>query len=502
MDPIAQIDDICDRFEDAWLAGTPASIEAVLASADAAIRVELLKELLRLDIEYRRKRDPAFSLQEYRSRFPEADTWLVSLADKEERKPTVRPTVRLSVISGPNQGRQFTFDRHETFLLGRSQDAHCSLPGDAYLSRHHFMIEVNPPLCRLVDLASHNGTKVNGQRVEVVDLKNGDKIEVGVTGLIIGISFQTADEEAHWDVDTIKPVPRPAMNAADDPPSVPGYRMLGKLGQGGMGVVYRAVSESSGEVVALKTLRLPALPPMDDGEMDVTFARFLRESRLLRSLSHPNIVGYRDCGHVGDHLYFTMELIEGTDAAALLARHGPFPIGAAVRLMGHVLEALSYAHSRNVVHRDLKPANIMVADNGARAVVTDFGLARAWGESNLSQLTVTGDLAGTPAFMPPEQILNFHTVTPAGDQYAAAATLYALLAGQPPFPLDCTAQELFKWVLEKTPQRLETRRPEISPPLAAVVHQALDRDPKRRFVDVREFSAALQPFADGMNDQQ
>jgi serine/threonine-protein kinase len=110
--------------------------------------------------------------------------WLESLDARREAERTIH----LTVISGPHQGRQFTIDRRETFLLGRSTVAHCSLPDDEYLSRNHFMIEVNPPVCRLVDLSSHNGTKVNGERVEVVDLKDGDRIEVGATCLLVAIA--------------------------------------------------------------------------------------------------------------------------------------------------------------------------------------------------------------------------------------------------------------------------------------------------------------------------
>ena len=402
-------------------------------------------------------------------------------------------TIVLRVTAGPHQGEEFVLDRHATFLLGRSAEAHCALPEkDPYLSRHQFLIEANPPACRLVDLKSKNGTKVNGVRVEAVDLKNGDTIEVGETHLVAtvrsvdeGVATRSKPTTPPDAFDTLAPEkPKPL--------EVPGYRLQAILGEGGMGAVYQAIHEGSGETVALKTLR-PALNSSDDA-----LRRFEREARVLRSLLHRHIVGFREFGRTEQFLYLTMELIDGGDARRLKGGDGSVAIGRAVRLACQVLDALAYAHARDIVHRDLKPANVLVAvENGEEvAKVSDFGLARAWQESSLSGLTITGEQAGTPAFMPPEQILDFHTVRPAGDQYAAAATLYSLLTGGLLYPKATSAADMFKMILQQDPKPIRELRADIPTPLAVAIHRALDRKPDKRFGDVSRFREALLPFAE------
>jgi eukaryotic-like serine/threonine-protein kinase len=413
----------------------------------------------------------------------------------EPAAPVVAATIRLRVTAGPHAGREFLFDRHATFLLGRSSEAHCSLPDkDKYLSRHHFLIEANPPACRLIDLRSHNGTKWNGVRVETADLRDGDRIEVGETHLIVEIA--QGDAASTQTLGATPPAARPSEHSTVLPeapawPAVPGYRMVGKLGEGGMGAVHKAVHEASGALAAIKTLR-SRLPAASEA-----VARFRREARVLESLTHPNIVAFREMIETEAGFCFAMEFVDGSDAATLLRLHGPMALGRAARLACQLLEALANAHAQGIVHRDLKPGNLLVTSQDGREIakVTDFGLARAWQESSLGGLTITGEQAGTPAFMPPEQILDFHGVRPSGDQYAAAATLYSLLTGSSLFPSLKTPAELFKRILQDEPMPIRRRREEVPEALAAAIHRALDRKPENRFADVVRFREALEPFA-------
>src|SRR4029077_5541112 len=132
---------------------------------------------------------------------------------------------------------------------------------------------------------------------------------------------------------------------------------------------------------------------------------------ILSKLQHPNIVAFQDMGQTGELVYFAMELVAGTDANQLVKKEGPLSIGRATRILLQVLDALAYAHQKGIVHRDLKPANILLAD-GDMAKVADFGLARTYQESPMSGLTLSGEIGGTPQFMPPEQVRNFRTVKP------------------------------------------------------------------------------------------
>jgi serine/threonine-protein kinase len=418
-----------------------------------------------------------------------------------------RLRVTLTVTEGPHQGARFTFAEHDTFLVGRSPEAHFALPDDPYFSRLHFLVEVNPPLCRLVDMNSRNGTLLNGQRVPAADLKDGDVIRGGRTALKVALELPAPGQDAPT-VDgpaavpttpgRAEPVPTRLPDAPGvvtlDPsawPRVPGYRLLRELGRGGMGVVYLASREKDGLHVALKTV-LPAVKPTP-----TTVGRFLREADILRQLAHPHIVSFRDMGEVGGVLYFAMDFVEGRDAGKVLRTQGPLPVGRAVDWACQLLEALAHAHARGFVHRDVKPSNLLVTDAGGREEikVADFGLARAYHASPLSGLTVTGAAGGTPAYMPPEQIRDFRSVKPAADQYAAAATLYNLLTGQLLYDNAGTAMDLYLRILQDSPVPLRSRRPEVQRRLAAVVHKALARRPEERFAHVSLFRQAVLPFA-------
>ena len=421
----------------------------------------------------------------------------------------------LTVTAGPHAGRVFTFDRHDTFLVGRSTEAHFSLPDDPYFSRMHLLVEVNPPLCRLTDLGSHNGTLVNGQKVQVVELHQGDEIRGGKTALRISIGApaettrdlsaanrstpspnQSRGGETRDDADLF----RTPLHLQNDVPTrssapifdllvVPGYRFLKELGRGGMGIVYRGIHESDGSEVAIKTIR----PGANPGPTAV--ARFLREAAILKELRHPSIVGFRDSGEVGGLLYFVMEFVPGRDAARMVAAEGPLPVRRSVGITLHLLEALTYAHGKGFVHRDIKPANLLVSGEPEQEVVrvADFGLARTYQESALSGLTLSGSAAGTPQFMPPEQVTDFRGAKPAADLYSAAATLYHLLTGK--FVYDgVRASDLFRQILLENPVPLRSRRPELPAELESVVHRALARQPADRYADANAFARAMQPF--------
>jgi serine/threonine-protein kinase len=467
--------------------------------------------------------------------------------------------ITLTVTGGPHEGQVFTFDGHDTFIVGRSKRAHFQLPSkDKYFSRVHFLVEVNPPQCRLLDLGSRNGTFVNGERVSATDLRHGDRIKAGHTDLQVAVVGEPQPAEAPaapaahlLAVETCAPpsattpeqkppapqppawepspsysggttlesldepagepcplcgAPLPAAGPAAPAPSlcpgceaevgaqqqsIPGYRLARQLGKGGMGVVWLALSSSDGRRVALKSIT-PAVSGTDDA-----VRRFLREADILRSLKHPHIVAFHEMGEVEDRLYFAMEYVPGIDAGRILARTGPLPVGRAVRWVCQVLGALAYAHDKGFVHRDLKPANLLVADEGGREVVklADFGLARVYQASNLSGLTMTKEIGGTVAFMPPEQIVNFREAKPPADQYGTAATLYNLLTGKYVYDLPRSAMEALAIMLQEEPVPIESRRGDLPAGLVEAIHRALARDPAERFPDAEAMQQALLRFA-------
>jgi serine/threonine-protein kinase len=444
----------------------------------------------------------------------------------------------LKVVAGPHQGKSFTFEDHDVFVVGRSPDVHFPLPNDPYFSRNHFLIELNPPLCRITDLKSRNGTEVNGQVItKPTDLRQGDRIRGGNTELEVVLGTVELDSYRTVSAAIVPSIP-PSIAAANatltanpavpgpftgkealspegkgdisatqerdhtpgqwkEPPStfgtpiIPGYRMFQRLGEGGMGVVYRAERDGDGKSVAIKTI-LPAVA----GDT-MTVARFLREAEILKRLQHPNIVAFTDMGQAGKVLYFAMEYIPGLCIRQLCRNQaGPFPVGRAVRLICQVLEGLAHAHRQGFVHRDIKPANVLVSgtEEPEQAKLADFGLARAYQSSSLSGLTLSGATCGTPQFMPPEQVLDFRSVKPAADQYSTAATLYQLLTGQSVHSGAKDLSALLSQILNEDVKPIRSFRPELPLPLAAAIDRALQRRVEARFPDVEAFRQALLPF--------
>ena len=357
--------------------------------------------------------------------------------------------VILNVIAGPHRGRSFEFQEHDTFIVGRARYAHFRLANrDQHLSRAHFLVEANPPLCRVTDMASTNGTFLNGRRIDESLLQDGDVIEAGDASITvriddsadpratrqavgsnpIPISESNCESSLSLPIDMEQPTPTTVrdVDAGAGADAIPGYRIVRELGRGGMGTVFLAERKSDGIPVAVKVIR----PAVAVGPAEIP--KFLREAGILTKLSHERIVRFFDCGQANGAVFLVMEYVEGFDAAAILDKQGPFSVDAAVSVICQVLEALDYAHQCGFIHRDIKPANILLVERDGRwdTKLADFGLARVYQSSKLSGLTLQGEFGGSLPYIPPEQITEFRNVDPRADIYSAAATLYTLLTGE------------------------------------------------------------------------
>ncbi|MFB8276146.1 serine/threonine-protein kinase [Nocardia colli] len=254
-----------------------------------------------------------------------------------------------------------------------------------------------------------------------------------------------------------------------------GYRVLRKLGAGGMGAVYLAQHPRLPRRDALKVL---AEGPSADGEFR---ARFLREAELASRLAHPNVVAIYDRGMFEDSLWIAMQYVEGCDAAEL-AEQGPqaLPVERALHIVGAAASGLDAAHAAGLLHRDVKPANILVSPKpGApdRVLVTDFGIARAAGES--ATITAAGEVLATLAYAPPEQ-LNGAALDHRCDVYALGGTLYFLLTGSVPFPRATQAAVMYAHLAEPPP-RPSAANPALPPQLDTVIARAMAKDPEDRY---------------------
>ena len=407
--------------------------------------------------------------------------------------------VSLAVVAGPIQGRQFAFEDHDTFLFGRSPDCHAQLAeADTTASRHHFLLEVNPPAVRLRDLGSLNGTYVNGtkyggrgtmtlekareQRWPEVDLRDGDGIRVGTTVFEVHVEGTAPDTVPARTTRRPTPPrrwPRPARS--------PSFEIGPLLGSGGMGSVYKATRKADGAVVALKLMR-PGV--VVDTKSRETFAR---EIEVTASLRHPNVVALYGHGVEGDTFYFALEYCPGGSlAAALLKREGPLDVETALRVTLQALEGLGYAHEQGFVHRDIKPENILLSDaEMGTAKLADFGLAKSFELAGLSGMTATGMVAGTLYFMPREQITHFRLLRPASDVWGMGATLYHMLTLR--YPRDfLPGVDPLHVILSGGTLPLRQRDPWLPEGLAEVVDRAVTDDLAQRYASAMEFRDALR----------
>lgn len=277
------------------------------------------------------------------------------------------------------------------------------------------------------------------------------------------------------------------------------YKLLEKVGQGGMATVFKAEREEDGKIVALKVLNETRLNV--PGAME----RFKREMRAVAALDHPNMVAAYDAVFGGqDHplldfntSYLVMEFVEGRDIRAYIDAYGQLPIPWSVECIRQAAVGLQHAHERGLVHRDIKPSNLVVVNNPEdprpEVKVLDMGLARFTSEAQSEVLTKTGQVIGTADYIAPEQIIDTRGVDHRADLFSLGATLYRMITGEPPYPGKDPGEKL-KARATREPSPARTLRPEISPELEAVLAKMLARKPEDRYQSATEVIDALAPF--------
>lgn len=445
--------------------------------------------------------------------------------------------VILKVIAGPLTGKELEFSHHDTFIFGRMDDCHFYIPDDNYLSRHHFILEVNPPGARIRDLGSLNGTFVNekiiGGRLRnespeegahnrtypELDLHDGDKIKAGDTCFRMKtiieesskniIQCQRCGKNVSAEISLVREsefictdcVNYLTSNSGDlwkalfinlQSPSkhiqIPDYEIKRLLGKGGMGEVYQAKNKVTGSEKAIKVL-LPKVAVNSEAR-----DQFIREIQTISSLHHPNIVRFVESGQSGSAFCIIMELCNGGNLQDVIeSQNRPFTEDELIPIMLGVLDGLAYAHSKGFVHRDLKPQNILIAhdNNSSIAKISDFGIAKNFTQAGFSGMTLTGKYSGSHPFMPREQVTNFKYVKPTSDVWSIAATFYYALTGYLPCEFR-KGEDPLEAILRGSMIPILKRNNQISKGVANVIDKSLSITPENRFQDAGQMRKALK----------
>jgi eukaryotic-like serine/threonine-protein kinase len=448
--------------------------------------------------------------------------------------------VILTITKGNLTGQKFEFDSRTTCIIGRADDCYPKIPDDEYhrpISRYHCLLDINPPNIRVRDFGSKNGTFVNGQKIgqreasqspqegakikfPEYDLNSGDEIKLSNTVFSVGIVHDSefsptlnvakvplypgtvhSPKPNLWD--WLKGLLNRAKAGEENLKAIKHYTLLRKLGEGGFGEVYLAKNEQTGEEVALKIM----LPQVAANPRAVEM--FQREIENTKTLNHPNIVKLKDAGLADGNFFFTLEYCNGGNVCDWMQQLGrTLSVDEALTITLQVLDGLIYAHQaeipavklagggfgkgRGLVHRDIKPPNIfLVHQNGKiQAKIGDYGLSKAFDLAGLSGFTMSGDKAGSPAFMPRQQVIDFKYADPAVDVWAVAASLYFMLTGY--IPRDLDRQDPFLAVLKNNPVPIRDRASGIPESLAKTIDRALLDRSELYYKTAAEFKQAIE----------
>lgn len=426
--------------------------------------------------------------------------------------------VTLRVTSGPHSGLEYSHSGSGSLLVGRASHVHLSLPEDRLLSREHFRVEINPPLCDLVDLGSTNGTKVNGLRVDRVRLSDGDSVAVGDSLIEVWFAPSTMDrlprlrcpgcgvvapeEQPHFLHDGSPWLCTQCDNLRSSFPKTRSDLLIEKpIGGGGMGEVFLARELGTNRPVAIKMMVPTGAASSKAKEY------FRREMTVLKNLlapggrGHMNIVAFYDIFETDGQFQLVMEYVPGKNALEWVAElKAPLPVPSAARIGIQLLSALDYAHSKGYVHRDIKPSNLLIWGpiQKPRLKLSDFGLAKSFRENEgFAGLTRVGDVGGSVGFISPDHIRDFRDLKEPADLYSAGATLYYLMTLRYPyFEFDPYTGEAYRVILEDPAIPLRAHRPDAPEGLQRVLAKSLEKQPKDRWKSAGEMAAALRPFLD------
>lgn len=429
--------------------------------------------------------------------------------------------IKLHIVKGKEPGQVLTVPDGGSLIIGRSKNADVCLD-DQMLSRQHMKVEARLGVAIVSDLASSNGTYLNGERVKESRLATGDKIKIGShifhvelgdgmtgadgsraaaaggLGALAGAQKRevvfcsqcyraTTTAEAKETIGGTYLCPDCADGQPFPEGMIEGFKIAQKIGQGKLGPVFKARHLALMKYVAIKIIRHERA--VDENVV----RRFVREAKIGGRLFHPNILEMYDAAvSQGQHYYVTMEWIDGDTLGERITAAGAQAPLEVLKIGAKIAEALAYAHSQKVVHRDVRPAHIFLGKKGD-VKLGGFGLARPLegATEEFGEITPVGEGKGTLYYIPPEQLADAHAADHRADIYALGAAMYHAIAGTPPFDAPSVG-ETIENVKAGRFLTLDKARADCPPEVAAVVHYAMNHDRAHRFQSAAELLNSIR----------
>lgn len=494
-----------------WQIGDRVHIEALLAEFPALMAAEMIVlDLIMDEVELREQQGEKPDLEEYAQRFPDLALKLMrhfalyrmlntnpsvpSPALKADADTVGPPPNKRSAPLPPLPERATDLPLPEQVSLVCSHQAECWQQGgrpflEAYLEQLPGLRDDAEAFLYLV-VHEVSLREQHGERARLGEyLKRFPTLEAGLrreiaAGLPLDDGTVSAGDDATTLPPTVKRARPVAGTAATSGITIAGYQVLGELGRGGMGVVYKARQIGLNRLVALKMI-LAAEHAGADG-----LARFRIEAEAVARLQHPNIVQIYEIGAQDGRPFFSLEFVDGGNLDDKMG-NGLLPPREVARLVEQLSRAMQYAHERRIIHRDLKPANVLLMADGTPKI-TDFGLAK---QLDSKGQTHTGDIMGTPSYMAPEQASGVSDIGPPADIYALGAVLYDMLTGRPPF-LGETAMDTLVQVINDEPVPPRRLQPKLPRDLEIICLRCLEKKPHERYASAGALADDLRRFLD------
>ena len=420
----------------------------------------------------------------------------------------VTDTIAVKVGSGASSGQIFQAASVARMHIGTDSDAEIRIVDDPLIASRHVQLDFAPPECRVQVLSGQPKVRLNRRMITQATLKPGDRLIVGRTSFDL-ISTGTVDDGAdtrdygktvvvdskHESTTDLTHTPDPLSPAASaasiQTMAPPGYQIIRCIGRGGMGVVFEVMNLSKKTRMAMKFLH----PSHSSCEKSMQL--FLREVNVLSQLKHPRIVQFHEMGWVGGRVFLAMEFVDVIDFPRLLGSVSTEKrVRISIGVICQILDALSYAHSKQVVHCDVKPTNILVFRDakGLQSRLSDFGLAKNFENVGFSGTTADGEIRGTMSYMAPEQFRDSLQAKPAADLYSIGVSLFYLLSNRMPFPKFKSIPDRLN-ALDLPPAPLDSYMPDVPDGLSEILSRSMNLDPDSRYRTAKEMRTALQPFA-------